>query len=184
MHLTGRRDKLNIIEKIAMRVVIQRVHHASVSVAGKTVGEIDRGLMILVGIETADRAEQVDYCVRKVANARLWSSSDEVDGSASPRARDEWRRSVCDIKGGILVVSQFTLMGNVKKGNKPDFHHAMPPTPARELFDSFVAKLTATAPQGLIQTGSFGEYMKIDMSADGPVTIVLDTALMMAPIVA
>lgn len=159
-----------------MRVVLQRVHGASVSVGDKLVGKIDRGLMLLVGIEVGDTSEELDYCVRKVLNLRVWPSSlEDIDGSCSPRGRDEWRQSVQDINGGILCVSQFTLLGSIKKGNKPTYHHAMPPVEARAMFDGFVEKVRKLYPQGHVATGAFGEYMRIRMDGDGPVTLVIES---------
>ncbi len=156
-----------------MRVVAQRVHEAAVSVGGTIVGKIDKGVMLLVGIEVGDTEEEVDYCVRKSVNLRMWPSG-LGEGGSSPRARDEWRQSVKDINGGVLCVSQFTLLGNIKKGNKPDFHHAMSPDNARKLFDSFVQEVRAAYPTGLVQTGAFGEYMHIQMHNDGPVTLLIE----------
>ena len=155
-----------------MRVVVQRVKRACVSVQSRVVGSIEKGLFLLVGIERDDTEAEIDTLVRKVVNLRVWPASD--DGSGSPRTREEWKRSVMDIGAGILVVSQFTLLGSVKKGNKPDFHHAMPPVEARRLFDIFVEKVKLSYPGGLVQTGAFGEYMEIESFNDGPVTLLLE----------
>ena len=159
-----------------MRVVIQRVSRASVTVNGECVGAVQKGLMLLVGLETEDTIADVDYCVRKCLNAKLWpdSKGGSVTGD-SPRGRGEWRQSVMDIQGGVLVISQFTLFGNIKKGTKPDFHRAMPPGPASELFSTFVESMRAAYVRERVQQGVFGGYMTIDMVNDGPVTIIIES---------
>ena len=158
-----------------MRVVLQRVTRASVTVNGECVGAVDKGLMLLVGIDTEDTLADVDYCVRKCLHAKLWPDSKGGTGD-SPRGRGEWRESVMDIQGGLLVISQFTLFGNIKKGTKPDFHRAMPPGKASELFATFVDTMRKSYVPERVQQGVFGGYMTIDMVNDGPVTIIVESS--------
>ena len=158
-----------------MRVVIQRVTRASVTVAGEVVGAIDRGLALLIGIEAGDTTEQVDYCVKKCLNARLWPESDVCEGN-SPRSRRDWQKSVVQIEGSVLALSQFTLLGNIKKGNKPDFHAAMAPAEALVLFNYFVESLKKAYAPNKIQQGVFGAYCAVDLVNDGPTTILLESS--------
>ncbi len=144
-----------------MRVVIQRVTSAQVTVEGEIVGRIDRGLLALVGLADGDGEEQLIWMARKVVGLRIF----ERDGAM--------QESVVDISGEILAVSQFTLLGDCRKGKRPSFSEAMSPDRAQPLFDQFVDLLTAEF-GGLIQTGRFGTSMQVSLVNDGPVTLILD----------
>jgi D-aminoacyl-tRNA deacylase len=146
-----------------MRAVIQRVSSASVAVEGETVGAIGRGLLVLVGKEDADTAEDIDWLAGKIVNLRLFA--DEAGA---------WSQSVREIGGGILLVSQFTLHASTKKGTKPSWHRAAKPERAIPLYESLVARLGELmgAP---IQTGRFGAMMQVALVNDGPVTLIIDT---------
>ena len=143
-----------------MRFVIQRVNRGCVKVSSQTVGQIGKGLMILVGLSDRDTDEHIDHIVDKFLNIRLF---DDEKGN-------RWKESVKSLGLEILLVSQFTLY-HVIKGNKPDFHEAMGGDQARELFDKIVKKMREKYDEKKIQTGAFGEYMQIEMECDGPVTI-------------
>ncbi|KAL7695898.1 D-tyrosyl-tRNA deacylase [Lotmaria passim] len=148
-----------------MRAVIQRVLSGSVTSEGEVVGSIQKGLAVLVGIARDDTAEDMEYIFRKILGVRLWSNA---DGSKM------WCRNVKEIDGGVLLISQFTLM-HVMKGNKPDFHHAMPPDDALAMFNALRDKLRADYAADKIATGKFQHYMNIQLVNDGPVTLVLDS---------
>jgi len=144
-----------------MIAVVQRVSAASVTVDGKIAGGIGPGLLALIGVAQGDGPEDVDYIVRKIANLRIF----ERDGKMTD--------SVREIGGSLLVVSQFTLLGDVRRGNRPDFMRAAPPDEAKKLFDSCVAALRTL---GLpVETGIFGAHMEVSSMGDGPVTILLDS---------
>ena len=143
-----------------MKFVIQRVTRGCVRVDGQIVGQIGKGLMILVGLTDGDNEEYLDHVVDKFLNIRLF---DDEKGA-------RWKESVKSLGLEILLVSQFTLYHTLK-GNKPDFHFAMEGNKAKELFDKIVAKAREKYDAKKIQTGKFGEYMFIDMECDGPVTI-------------
>lgn len=146
-----------------MRVLVQRVTGSRVIVDGHIVGEIGLGLNLLVGLTDTDTDAELDWMVRKCLSLRLFSEGD----------RDRWDASVQDINGDILVVSQFTLYGNCRKGRRPSFDKAATPSLAAPLFDQFVEKLRASS--GLkVQTGSFGAHMLVDIANDGPVTLWLE----------
>lgn len=156
-----------------MRIIIQRVLEGKVTVSGLTVGSIQKGLMILVGLCPKDTEEVAYKYAEKVLNLRLW---DEIvipsDAEAKPPRR--WHSNLVQNNYGLLVVSQFTLYAKMK-GNKPDFHGAMEGDQAKILFDKFVAKLRTLYVPERIQTGAFGEYMNVHIVNDGPVTIVWDS---------
>ncbi len=146
-----------------MKLVIQRVKSAKVTRAedNKVVGEIKHGLFLLLGIKKGDTGKQVDELVNKILKLRVMSD-----------AQDKMNLSVQDTKSEILLVSQFTLYANTKDGNRPSFIDAEEPTKAKILYEYMINKFKES---GLnIQTGSFGDYMKIDCVLDGPVTIVLE----------
>ena len=144
-----------------MIAVVQRVSAASVTVDGEIVGSIGPGLLAFIGVAQGDGQEDVDYIVRKLANLRVF----ERDGKMTD--------SVRDIGGSLLVVSQFTLLGDVRRGNRPDFMRAAPPDEAKKLFDDCVAALRGL---GLpVETGVFGAHMEVSSMGDGPVTILLDS---------
>jgi len=146
-----------------MKAVVQRVLEARVRVDGETVGEIGPGLLVLVGVGQEDAASDAEQLAAKIARLRIF----EDDAG-------KMNRSLVDVGGGLLAVSQFTLHADTKRGNRPSFISAMPPGAARPLFDAFVA---AARGEGVpVSTGRFGADMKIELVADGPVTILLDTA--------
>ncbi|WP_080777908.1 D-aminoacyl-tRNA deacylase [Chryseobacterium phocaeense] len=145
-----------------MKIVIQRVSEASVKVDGKIVGEIGKGLMLLTGIDENDEKADADWLVQKVLNLRIFGDED-----------DKLNLSVKDISGEILCISQFTLIADYKKGNRPSFIKAAKPDKAIPLFDYFKAEL---AKSGLkTESGIFGADMKVSLINDGPVTIVMDS---------
>ncbi|PXW10768.1 MULTISPECIES: D-aminoacyl-tRNA deacylase [unclassified Chryseobacterium] len=145
-----------------MKIVIQRVSEASVRVEGKIVGEIGKGLMLLVGIDENDEKTDADWLVQKVLNLRIFGDED-----------DKLNLSVKDISGEILCISQFTLIADYKKGNRPSFIKAAKPDKAVPLFDYFKEE---TAKSGLrTESGIFGADMKVSLINDGPVTIVMDS---------
>ena len=144
-----------------MRIVIQRVSQASVTIDGKIAGAIQQGLLLLVGICPEDGPEDIEYAVRKISQMRIFSDN-----------ADKMNLSVQDVGGQILSISQFTLYADTKKGNRPAFTGAAKPDLATALYDQFNQKLAQTVP---VQTGEFGADMKVSLVNDGPVTIVLDT---------
>ncbi|PLW95425.1 MAG: D-tyrosyl-tRNA(Tyr) deacylase [Marinilabiliales bacterium] len=146
-----------------MRVVIQRVERANVAVEGKITGQIENGLMILAGFEDADMHEDLQWMSAKISKLRIFDDENGV-----------MNRSVVDVQGGILVVSQFTLHANTKKGNRPSYIRAAKPDVAIPLYEAFKKQLSDDT--GIeIQSGVFGAMMKIDLLNDGPVTIIIDT---------
>ncbi|MGC2325015.1 MAG: D-aminoacyl-tRNA deacylase [Terriglobales bacterium] len=145
-----------------MRAVVQRVQRASARVAGATVGEIGQGLLVLVGVGQNDSEAAADYLAGKIAGLRIF---DDDSGRMN--------RAVGEIGGAVLVVSQFTLFGDVRRGKRPSFDAAAPPQAARGLYEYFVDKLRAN---GLhCETGRFQEMMEVELVNDGPVTILLDS---------
>ncbi|TEB25998.1 D-tyrosyl-tRNA deacylase [Coprinellus micaceus] len=150
-----------------MRAVVQRVSSASVKVDGETVSQISRGLMVLVGIGTDDTESDLLTITKKILSLRVFS--DPVDEEKM------WKSSVQDIEGDILCVSQFTLMANTRKGNKPDFHGAMPPTQANEMYTKFLQKLGQSYKADRIKDGKFGAMMSVSLCNEGPVTFTLDS---------
>lgn len=146
-----------------MRLVIQRVRHANVKIEGKEVGAIGQGLLILVGIEEADGHDDIDWLCRKVTAMRIFDDADGV-----------MNRSVTDINGQILVVSQFTLMASTRKGNRPSYIRAARPETAIPIYNSFVEQLKQLLGKD-IPTGVFGADMQVELVNDGPVTILMDS---------
>jgi len=145
-----------------MKIVIQRVSEASVKVDGKIVGEIGKGLMLLAGIDENDEKTDADWLVQKILNLRIFGDED-----------DKLNLSVKDISGEILCISQFTLIADYKKGNRPSFIKAAKPDKAVPLFDYFKEEI---AKSGLrTESGIFGADMKVSLINDGPVTIVMDS---------
>lgn len=145
-----------------MKIIMQRVTSAQVSINAKTVGQIDHGLLLLVGIAPDDTLSDLEYAVRKIVNMRIFSDS-----------AGKMNLSVKDIGGAILSVSQFTLFANTKKGNRPAFTDAAPPKMAKELYEKFNELLSENVK---VETGIFGEDMQVNLVNDGPVTIILNTA--------
>lgn len=146
-----------------MRVVIQRVAQASVTIENKVVASIEKGLLVLVGIEDADAQEDIDWLVAKIAKIRIFGDENDV-----------MNLSVQDINGDIIVVSQFTLHAGTRKGNRPSYIKASKPEIAIPLYENFVQKLELEIGKK-IQTGQFGADMKVSLLNDGPVTIVIDS---------
>ena len=144
-----------------MRAVCQRVSEARVRVDGAVTGEIGHGLVVLLGIARGDGADEVERLAGKVARLRIFGDD-----------RGRFDRSLLDVNGAALVVSQFTLIADTRKGNRPSFTDAAPPEEAEPLYDRFCASLRA---EGIpVETGVFGAIMAIELVNDGPVTIVLD----------
>lgn len=144
-----------------MKVVIQRVSHASCTVDGEIIGQIQDGLLLLVGFNREDDASVLPKMIRKIVNMRIFGDEE-----------GKLNRSVLDIKGEVLSISQFTLYASCKKGNRPSFIEAAPTEQARMLYDQFNALLEQEVP---VQKGVFQADMKIDLLNDGPITIVLDS---------
>lgn len=142
-----------------MKLVVQRVAHASVEVDGEITGKIDEGLMALVGFGENDTEKEADYLARKLVKLRVFPDDD-----------GKMNRSVLDIGGKLLLVPQFTLYGKVKK-YRPSFHRALAPDKATELFDYFTDKCREYVE---VETGVFGAFMKVDLLNNGPVTILLE----------
>jgi len=145
-----------------MKALLQRVTGASVSVGGEVVGKIGKGLVVLVGVAGGDTERDAQYLAQKTANLRIFA--DEAS---------KFNLSVLDIKGELLIVSQFTLMADTKKGRRPSFVEAAEPDKAEKLFDSFVAEARNTGLK--VETGRFQAYMQVEIHNDGPVTIMLDS---------
>ncbi len=146
-----------------MRVVLQRVSSASVTVSEKIVGEIQKGLLVLVGIEDADVQEDIDWLATKITQLRIFGDANEV-----------MNLSVQDVNGDILVVSQFTLHAATKKGNRPSYIKASKPEIAIPLYEQFVSTLENKLGKR-VATGIFGADMKVALLNDGPVTIIMDS---------
>jgi len=144
-----------------MKVILQRVSSGRVTVMNRTVAEIDQGVVLLLGIGQADGEEETRYLADKIANLRIFE--DELG---------KMNRSLLDIGGAAIVVSQFTLYADTHKGRRPSFINAVPPDIARPMVDRFVEMLTNNGVP--TQTGEFGEYMQVEIHNDGPVTIILD----------
>ena len=145
-----------------MKALLQRVTGASVSVAGEVVGRIGRGLVILVGVASGDTGKDAQYLAQKTVNLRIF-----------PDEAGRFNLSALDVKGELLVVSQFTLLADTKKGRRPSFTEAAPPAQAEELFERFVGQACATGLK--VETGRFQQYMQVEIHNDGPVTILLDS---------
>jgi len=145
-----------------MRAVVQRVSRARVTVDGKLIGEIGAGLMVLLGVTHADDDKDADYLVDKIVNMRIF---DDADGKMN--------LSLVDIDGGLLVVSQFTLYGDTRRGRRPSFIEASPGSEALRWYKYFVAKAREIVKD--VATGEFGAMMDVELVNDGPVTIILDS---------
>ena len=146
-----------------MRIVIQRVSHASVTIEGEVKSAIRQGYLILLGIEESDTSEDVDWLVRKVIGLRIFDDENHV-----------MNRSIMDINGEILVISQFTLFASYKKGNRPSWLRAAKHEISVPLYEEFCKKLSDALGKP-VGTGEFGADMKVDLLNDGPVTIMMDT---------
>ena len=146
-----------------MRTVIQRVQHASVAIDGAVRSEIGKGLLILVGFEDSDTDKEIVRMAKKIVNMRIFDDDKGV-----------MNRSVLEIGGEILIVSQFTLYASTKKGNRPSYIHAAKPDIAIPLYDSFCTEVEMQLGRE-VKTGVFGADMKVYLLNDGPVTIIVDT---------
>jgi len=146
-----------------MRVIIQRVKSSQVSVNGEIVGKIGRGLNLLVGIADTDTDVELDWIARKCLELRLFPDE---------KGDDRWQKSVQEIGGELLVVSQFTLYGDCRKGRRPSFDRSASPQLAEDLYNRFVTKLQASGL--LVETGQFGAMMQVTIENDGPVTLLLE----------
>lgn len=146
-----------------MRVVIQRVTHASVTIDGKLKSSIGKGYLVLVGIEASDTEEDARWLVRKIVGLRVFDDADGV-----------MNLSIGDVGGDILVVSQFTLMASYKKGNRPSWLRAAPHSISIPLYDRFCSLLSEAMGKA-VGTGEFGAMMQVELLNDGPVTICMDT---------
>jgi len=145
-----------------MRAVIQRVSEASVKVSAQTIGEIEHGLMVLLGVTHDDTKEDADYLARKICELRIFSDDD-----------GKMNRSLIDVNGSLLSVSQFTLYSDTKKGRRPNFMSAAKPDLAKELYQYFNQKVNTFGIE--VETGEFGALMDVSLVNDGPVTILIDT---------
>lgn len=146
-----------------MRTLIQRVRHASVTIDGTVKSKIGTGLLVLVGIEDRDTQEDIDWLTKKIVNLRIFDDENSV-----------MNRSVLEIGGEILVVSQFTLHASTKKGNRPSYIHASKPDFAIPMYEKFCAEMEIQLGK-TIGTGTFGADMKVELLNDGPVTIWIDS---------
>ena len=145
-----------------MKALLQRVTSASVTIDGEVVGSIGRGLVVFVGVAEGDGSQDADYLVQKLVNLRIFA--DEAE---------RFNLSALDIRAELLLVSQFTLLADTRKGRRPSFTEAAPPTQAEELFEHFVAGAKASGLK--VATGRFQQYMQVEIHNDGPVTILLDS---------
>jgi len=145
-----------------VKALLQRVTGASVRVANEVVGKIGQGLVVFVGVASDDTEKDVQYLAQKAVNLRIFSDD-----------AGRFNLSVLDIKGQLLLVSQFTLMADTRKGRRPSFVEAAPPEQAEELFEQFVKQVRSTGLR--VETGRFQQYMQVEIHNDGPVTIHLDS---------
>ena len=145
-----------------MRVVVQRVKHSSVTIDGKVHGKINTGFLVLLGVLSTDSEQDVDYLVKKVVNLRIFRDEN-----------DKMNLSLKDVGGELLIISQFTLYGDCKDGNRPSFINAARPEKAIPLYEYFVSECKKQIP--VVETGIFGADMKVELLNDGPVTIIIDS---------
>jgi D-tyrosyl-tRNA(Tyr) deacylase len=146
-----------------MRAVVQRVSHASVTIAGVAKGAIQKGLLVLLAVEETDSAEDIEWLSGKIIRLRIFDDEAGV-----------MNRSVQDVQGDILLVSQFTLFASTRKGNRPSYSRSAPPEIAIPLYDKFIQRLQQDLGRP-IQTGEFGAQMLVSLTNDGPVTIIIDS---------
>jgi len=143
-----------------MKLVLQRVSKATVFINNQLYSKIQKGILVLIGIEDNDSESELDYYIKKILNMRIFND-----------AKGQMNNSLLDIEGEILVVSQFTLLANTKKGNRPSYIQAADPKLARSIYNQFIAKLKGYEIN--VEKGRFGAHMKLDFINDGPVTILL-----------
>ncbi|MDP2939024.1 MAG: D-aminoacyl-tRNA deacylase [Candidatus Omnitrophota bacterium] len=146
-----------------MRVVLQRVKKAKVTVSSKIIGEINKGLVIFLGVDKSDSQKDADYLAERIVNLRIFED-----------AQGKMNLSTQEVKGELLVVSQFTLLGNCKNGRRPSFDKAAQPNLAKELYNYFIKKLKEYSLS--IETGEFRAVMQVELINDGPVTFILDSS--------
>ena len=146
-----------------MKAVVQRVKHSSVTIAGETVARIDGGILVLLGIVNDDNIEDIKWLSKKIANLRIFGDDKGV-----------MNKSLLDVEGDAIVVSQFTLHASTKKGNRPSYIKAAKPDVAIPLYEQFVKQMEQDLGKS-VQTGEFGADMKVELLNDGPVTIIIDT---------
>ncbi len=146
-----------------MRIVIQRVNHASVTIEGRVKSAIQQGYLLLLGVEECDNSEDVDWLVRKIIGLRVFDDENHV-----------MNKSIMDVNGEILVISQFTLFASYKKGNRPSWLRAAKHEISIPLYEEFCIKLSSALGKA-VETGEFGADMKVELLNDGPVTICMDT---------
>lgn len=144
-----------------MKVLIQRVKRASVTIDGEVYSKIDKGILALVGIEKGDTEEQVQKSARKIVNLRIF-----------PDENDKMNRSLIDVNGEMLIVSQFTLCGDCKKGTRPSFDNSAPPQIANDLYEKFISEVNSYNIK--TGTGQFGASMDVELVNDGPVTFMIN----------
>ena len=145
-----------------MKILIQRVNSASVSIGGELFSSIDKGILALVGVEKGDTLEQVQKAAKKIVNLRIF-----------PDENDKMNRSLIDVQGEMLIVSQFTLCGDCKKGTRPSFDKSAPPQIANELYEEFVKEIQNYGIK--TQTGKFAAMMDVELINDGPVSFMIET---------
>ncbi len=145
-----------------MKALLQRVTTASVSLGDEEVGRVGRGLVVFLGVASGDTEKDAQYLAQKIANLRIFSDEE-----------GKFNLSALDINGELLLVSQFTLLADTRKGRRPSFIEAAPPAQAEELFEYFVEQARATGLK--VETGRFQQYMQVEIHNDGPVTILLDS---------
>ena len=153
---------LSLVVKCTMRAVVQRVTRASVKVDGETVGQIEKGLLVLVGVAQDDTESDADYLADKIVGMRVFEDAGE-----------KMNLAVTDVGGAILAVSQFTLFGDMRRGRRPSFDAAARPEQARKLYEYFVEKIRAAGVR--CETGTFQAMMEVELVNDGPVTILMDS---------
>ena len=145
-----------------MIALVQRVKHAKVEVEGKIVGQIEQGVLILLGVHTSDTTDELNWVAKKVANLRIFADQE-----------GKMNKSVIDADGEILVVSQFTLYGNTRKGNRPSFVESAPPAIAEPLYEQFIDAMNQWVNKP-VATGVFGAMMDVHLLNDGPVTLIVE----------
>lgn len=148
-----------------MKLVLQRVNNASVTVENKIVGQIDKGLLILLGVSKDYSEKKLDWMVNKILSLRLWNDTENENKG--------FQKNIQDINGDFLIVSQFTLFGDCTQGTKPKFNDSMPGEKAKEIYELFLKKLKEKTDLK-IQTGEFGAMMDVKLENSGPITIILE----------